>query len=190
MSSTVAGGVNFYTPVTSSLANTVDTASALKKELGKDDFLKLLVAQLTNQDPLNSMDDREFISQMAQFSSLEQMNNVSEELGQVTTVLAHMYMQNVFTQGASLIGKYAMGLDDDGNVLTGVVESVAWINNTVKVRISGQVLDMDNLLQVSMYKAVTEPSEVIPSDPEDPVNEVSPPDPEDPVSEASPETTE
>src|SRR5690625_5888226 len=42
-------------------------------ELGKDEFLKILITQLQHQDPLNPMDDRDFISQMATFSSLEQM---------------------------------------------------------------------------------------------------------------------
>ena len=50
---------------------------AVSKELDKEAFLKLLIAQLANQDPMNPMEDREFIAQMAQFSSLEQMANTA-----------------------------------------------------------------------------------------------------------------
>ncbi|GAB0167163.1 flagellar hook assembly protein FlgD [Lysinibacillus sp. CTST325] len=49
-------------------------------DLGKDAFLKLLITQLQHQDPTNPMDDREFISQMAQFSSLEQMQNMTKAM--------------------------------------------------------------------------------------------------------------
>ena len=53
---------------------------AVSKELDKEAFLKLLIAQLANQDPMNPMEDREFIAQMAQFSSLEQMANMSRTM--------------------------------------------------------------------------------------------------------------
>lgn len=48
--------------------------------LGKDAFLQILITQLQNQDPTNPMDDREFIAQMAQFSSLEQMQNMTKAM--------------------------------------------------------------------------------------------------------------
>ncbi|MDD3839707.1 MAG: flagellar hook capping FlgD N-terminal domain-containing protein [Clostridia bacterium] len=61
---------NSYTQQTSKIEGN-------KNILGKDDFLKLLIAQLKNQDPLNPIEDREFIAQMAQFSTLEQIQNLN-----------------------------------------------------------------------------------------------------------------
>ena len=60
-----------------SAQNVQSAARKPVKELGKDQFLQILVTQLRNQDPMQPMQDKEFISQMAQFSSLEQMMNMS-----------------------------------------------------------------------------------------------------------------
>jgi len=85
-------------------------------DLGKDEFLKLLVAQLGNQDPLNPMDDKEFIAQLAQFSSLEQQISANKNLEMLAigqTALAN-------SQITDLIGKKvrvqttSMEIDKDG----------------------------------------------------------------------------
>lgn len=59
---------------------TTSERAAPKKELGKDDFLRLLTTQLSNQDPLKPVDNQEFIAQLAQFASVEQLNKVSTNL--------------------------------------------------------------------------------------------------------------
>jgi flagellar basal-body rod modification protein FlgD len=64
-----------------------EVSKAEKKEtLGKDDFLKIFMAQLQHQDPLNPMEGTEFTAQLAQFSSLEQLYNVNQNLGSLKEV--------------------------------------------------------------------------------------------------------
>ena len=57
-----------------------NTSTAAEQELGKDDFLQLLVTQLRYQDPLNPMDNTEFVSQLAQFRALEGTQNVEKAI--------------------------------------------------------------------------------------------------------------
>ncbi len=69
--------------------------------LGKDEFLKILMAQLQNQDPSNPMDDKQFISQMAQFSSLEQTMNMAKSIDR----LVESQMISPVIQYSHMIGK-------------------------------------------------------------------------------------
>ena|SRR5699024_766325 len=70
-------------------------------DLGKDEFLKLLVAQLQNQDPLNPMEDRDFIAQMSTFSSLEQLMNMSKSMD----ALLQSQLVSPVIQYSHMIGK-------------------------------------------------------------------------------------
>lgn len=72
-----------------------------KSELEKEDFLTLLVAQLENQDPLNPMDDKEFTAQLAEFSSLEQLTNISNGIDSMNENDTHQDM----VSAVSFIGK-------------------------------------------------------------------------------------
>jgi len=81
------------------------SSSALRavpqKTVGKDEFLKLFVTQLKNQDPLNPMDSAGFTAQLAQFSSLEQLTNLND--GMKSLLLSQNSLQNALS--ANLIGK-------------------------------------------------------------------------------------
>lgn len=91
-------------------AATTSTATTAKtKTLGQNDFLSLLVAQLKNQDPLNPSDPTEFTSQLAQYSQLEQLFNLNDSMGNLTTAQSNsdrlsslsLIGQDVVVEGAS-----------------------------------------------------------------------------------------
>lgn len=81
-------------------------ASALpSNEMGKDDFLHMLITQLKHQDPMDPMKDQDFIAQLAQFSSLEQMQNMNDNLKDNLT-WNHLLSQTINnTMATSLLGK-------------------------------------------------------------------------------------
>lgn len=64
-----------------------DTSKANSQKLGKDQFLNILLTQLQHQDPMNPLEDKDFIAQMAQFSSLEQLTNLNTAVGKMSGLL-------------------------------------------------------------------------------------------------------
>lgn len=89
--------VNYVDPYSLSSA----TGTTKTKGMGKDDFLKMLLAQLKNQDPLKPVDGTDFAAQLAQFTSIEQLTNMSTQLASLATSQAAM----TNTQSIDLIGK-------------------------------------------------------------------------------------
>lgn len=84
--------------------------------LGRDDFLKILLTQLQNQDPTQPMEDKEFIAQMAQFSALEQMTNVASGFQQMNALLSS-------TQALSVLGR-TVEISAGDQVVVGTVSAV------------------------------------------------------------------
>jgi flagellar basal-body rod modification protein FlgD len=94
---------------------TQTTATSKNDIMGKDDFLRLLVAQLQSQDPMNPMESTDFTAQLAQFSSLEQLQNINTSLGTIGT------SQSVLTnsQAVGFIGKTVTAIGDTIDVTEG-----------------------------------------------------------------------
>jgi flagellar basal-body rod modification protein FlgD len=123
--------------------------------LGKDDFMKLLIAQLQNQDPTNPMKDNEFIAQMAQFSALEQTMNLSKAFEQFAVAQS----QSQLIQYNSFIGKNVKwhemteNIDEDGKPIvnegTGLITSAKYINGSIVFSLqNGKELTPGNISEV------------------------------------------
>jgi flagellar basal-body rod modification protein FlgD len=134
-------------PATNAIASSTTAVTADKsRQLGKQDFLKLLMAQLQNQDPMKPMDDTQMIAQMAQFSALEateQLNSTIQQSNNVQTI----------AQAGALIGKYIKADQADGTSTTGAVTGVKFTSTdgvtSPTVLVNGKDVDYSTIRQIS-----------------------------------------
>lgn len=118
------------------------TSTLSSQELGKDDFLNLLVAELSNQNPLEPLDNKDLILQLAQFSSLEGTQNLNENMEKYITT------SNLGT-AASLIGKDVVYLDSvTGLDMMGAVQKVNVLGSKVSVVVDGVDVPMNQVKSV------------------------------------------
>lgn len=124
--------------------------------LGKDAFLKILMTQLQNQDPMNPMEDKDFIAQMAQFSTLEQMTNMASSFEKLATV----QMQNQLIAYSEFVGKEVKWhkvtetIGEDGKPIieegTGTIKTVQFKDGTaVFILADGTKLEPGNISEIS-----------------------------------------
>jgi flagellar basal-body rod modification protein FlgD len=136
-------------PVGSGSTTTTDTTSATdltanSQILGKDDFLKLLVTELQYQDPLNPVDNKDFIAEMAQFSSLEQLQNLNDNFSSLTAA------QNIsqINFAVNLVNHRVIGSDDSGNTVDGTVTNINFNSGTTYVVVGSSSVSLKNIVQI------------------------------------------
>jgi flagellar basal-body rod modification protein FlgD len=121
------------TTATSSTTSTKKTDASGNQVLGKDDFLKLMVAQMKNQDPMNPADDKDNIAQMAQFSSLEQITNLA-------TAVQDLSDRMSLTQNVGLLGHDVTYTKADGSTASGAVDGLQLTaDGSATLSVGGQV---------------------------------------------------
>ncbi|WP_318241641.1 flagellar hook assembly protein FlgD [Sporosarcina quadrami] len=139
--------------------------------MGKDAFMKILIAQLTNQDPTNPMKDNEFIAQMAQFSSLEQTMNLANAFEK----FAQAQNQSQLIQYNQFVGKSVKWhevtdkKDEEGKPIinegTGIIQSTKYVNGSVVFTMEdGKELTPGNISEVlagSNNNSLVEASQLI-----------------------------
>ncbi|GFZ83932.1 hypothetical protein GCM10008018_32290 [Paenibacillus marchantiophytorum] len=130
----------------SDLINAGNNAKTKQKDnntLGKDDFLKILITQLQNQDPTQPLQDKEFIAQMAQFTSVEQLTNMAGEMKLMRQSLG-------FVSG--LIGKSVTWTDIDSSGAssekTGIVDSITFKDGNQYATVKGVEISLDKLKRI------------------------------------------
>ena len=107
--------------------------------LDKNDFLKILITQLSHQDPTQPMNDKEFVAQMAQFSSLEQITNMSDGLAKVADLITR-------SQAVGLLGS-AVDVSDGAGTISGTVEAVTG-GNFPQILVNGQYYDVSQVQKI------------------------------------------
>ena len=120
------------------------TAKPKSQTLGKDEFLRILVTQLQNQDPMQPLQDKDFIAQMAQFSSVEQLMNMS---GQMTK-----FNQNLAV-ASSMIGKEIKWNEyaQTGELLptSGKVDSIIVKDGVQYAQVGAKNIKLDDIISIS-----------------------------------------
>lgn len=142
------------TPLSGMTTREAPQSTDANSELGQDAFLKLLVAQLKYQDPLNPADGAEFLAQTAQFTMVEKLADL-EVQGQ-STVTSQQQMQ-----AAQLVGRQVTYVDSTGNLVEGVVESAEYTPDGQSLTIGGQAVELDNVTKVVGNNRVDGASEAV-----------------------------
>ncbi len=127
-------------PASSKTSNSTATTSSANQTLTQDDFMTLLVAQLKTQDPLSPMNSQDFGSQLAQFSSLQQMTNVNANLQQIQSI---MNSQSV-TASVGLIGKNVNGNGDTIQLKNGAAQTLGYSLPADAASVTVDIFDASN----------------------------------------------
>jgi len=130
-----------------------ENKTADKSTLGKDDFLNLLITELKYQNPLEPMESREFISQMATFSSLEQMQNLNTGFDALASTVNDVLLPNLMLQqSGSMIGREIFYLNPEAEegqeILTGTVESAVIRKGALYYIVNNQEISASDIQQI------------------------------------------
>ena len=136
--------------------NSVDTIKIGEKSrspgqsLGAEGFLKLLTIQLTHQAPLEPMRDTDFIAQMASFSSLEQMRELTEDFN-------HFAGNQDRAAAQALLGRNVVLKGGEGSPLGGRVDAVSLGEDGIKVSVNGAHYGVEQILQIQHSNQAEKP---------------------------------
>ena len=126
--------------------STLQAARTATNALDADQFMQILLAQMTHQNPLEPMDNAEMMTQFSQLNSLQ-------ELREIHTGMDKLAASNQVIYLASLIGKTVKVNRTDGNVLEGVVEEVFTEKDNPQLRVGTEKVSLDDVIEVKAEDA-------------------------------------
>lgn len=149
--------INSYSSARNANASNTSNGLSSNTTLTMQDFFSLMVAELSNQDMFNTVDNTQYISQLAQFSMMQAVSDLSETF---TTSFSELSMAYSSYYGVSLIGKEVTlaEINDDGGIFVhkGIVESVNLFNGSAEIVVDGKSYALGNVMEVK------EPNIIIP----------------------------
>ena len=119
-------------------------------DLGKNDFMTLLVSQLRNQNPLDPTDGGEFVAQLAQFSSLQEMTEMNDNIVGLAVLQQGNALLSQLTDSSVLIGRNVLFTDPEtGDTVSGIVDSVKIRDGLAVLNIEGEDIPLVNVIEVT-----------------------------------------
>ncbi|MFA5385549.1 MAG: flagellar hook capping FlgD N-terminal domain-containing protein [Eubacteriales bacterium] len=117
-------------------------SQSTKSILDKDSFLKLMVAQMVNQDPFNPQDSGAFLTQLAQVTQLEQMINLNDQINSLV-------QSQAYTQAVSLVGHQVKVQDINGDIIEGAVSKITFQGGVASLVIEEETYPLSNVVEVT-----------------------------------------
>ena len=134
--------ISSITGATNSQNNNSDVTSAVTQSLSQQDFLKLLVTQMTSQDPMNPTNSQDLLSQMTQFSTLNANTMLQSQMGEMQSL-------NQFSEAGSLLGKQVTLQLNDTTTGTGIVSGIDTSGDVPQLIVNGQPYSLTQVISVA-----------------------------------------
>lgn len=121
--------------------NSTGTQSAMQK-ITPDDFMKMLITQLQNQDPMNPTSSDQILQQISEIDNIQATTTLTTSLNAVAA-------DQGFQTASALIGKTVQGIDDSGNPVSGTVDSASFSNGDATLNVGSQTMPLSGISSVS-----------------------------------------
>lgn len=133
--------VDSLTSLTSALSPAGSSSTQSRNQLSREDFMGILISEMTNQDPMEPLDNQEFLAQLVQLENLEATSAL-------TASIESLAVMQQLSAASSLIGRTVTVLDGENGLLTGVVEKVSVQGGQSYLMVDGRRFGMDTVSEI------------------------------------------